>query len=108
MNKSISIVLDKTRNLRFDFNALCVLEEELGVSLTDLGDKLTGSLRFKDLRAIVWAGLLHEDEGLTLKDVGKLLDPSKLLEVAEAVGKAFSMAFPEPAAEDKEKDKAKN
>jgi len=92
--KSVPIDLDKTRHLRYDFNALCEIEEGLGITLPELGTKLSGKIKLSDLRTVVWAGLIHEDESLSIKQVGALLVPSKLGEIAEKVSKAFSEAFP--------------
>ena len=52
------------------------------------------SVSIKDLLAIVYAGLYHEDKELTLEQVGDLIDEySTLNEVAEKVGKALTEAF---------------
>ena len=96
--KSIPIQLDKQRHLRFDFNALCALEDELGLSIAKLGNIVAGSVGLKDLRAIVWAGLIHEDESLTVKDVGNFLEIEfrlgKIAEIGDKIRQAFEIAFP--------------
>ena len=92
--KSIPIQLDKQRHLRFDFNALCALEDELGLSIAKLGNILAGSVGLKDLRAIVWAGLIHEDESLSVKDVGNFLELGEMAEIADKIRQAFEIAFP--------------
>ena len=95
--QSITIKFNgETRHLRYDFNAFVALEEELGIPISEIGDKVAGSVGFKDMRAIVWAGLIHEDKKLTLSDVGNMLEPSNLAEIAEKVGEALVAAFPEP------------
>ena len=97
--KSVPIELDKRRNLRFDYNALCELEGHLGVSIPNLGNILaSGSVGLKEIRAILWAGLLHEDESLTVKKVGEILDDVKwtknIDKITQAVLSAFEAAFP--------------
>lgn len=93
--KSIQIDLGgRSRSLRYDFNALCALESEMAISLADLGTILTGSVKLTDLRAIVWAGLKHEDKALTPEATGELLDISKIAEVADKVREAFEASFP--------------
>jgi len=93
--QSVSIKLgDKTRHLRYDFNALVALEETLGSPISEIGTLVSGSVRLKDLRAIVWAGLLHEDSGVTENDVGNWLDLSMLGEVADKIRQAFEAALP--------------
>ena len=48
----------------------------------------------KDLLAIVYAGLCHEDKSLTLEAVGDLIDEySDLNSIAEKVGDALTAAF---------------
>jgi hypothetical protein len=95
LNKSVSIVLadGKTHNLRFDYNALCALEQQSGLAIGDLWTKLTGSIRLMDIRSIIWAGLIHEERSLTPEAVGEMIDFSKMAELAESVTKALDLAF---------------
>jgi len=97
MTKSIPITLDKKRNLRYDWAALETIEETLGISLADIGNKLAGSVQLSFIKTLVWAGLLHEDGELTLEDVRGFLDLSRIAEYATAVGEAFTAAFPAPS-----------
>lgn len=92
--KPVKIVLDKERTLLFDLNAFACLEEEYG-SVDEALDALAKG-KVKALRAILWAGLIHEDESLTVKDVGKLLTLAELQRVAEAVNEALAQALPKP------------
>jgi len=98
----IPIVLsdNKQHNFRFDFNALCTLEEELGISLAEFdkilgGPGQEGKVKMKNLRTLVWAALLAENENLTMKEAGGLIDPRKILEVSQKVAEALVLAFPE-------------
>jgi len=92
--KGVQIELGgRMRTFRFDFNALCLLEDALGISITEIGKVMSGAVKLKVMRSIVWAALQHEDETLTPKDVGKLLDPADMGKVAEAIRKAFELAF---------------
>ena len=45
---------------------------------------------FRKIRAIVWALLLHEDENLTVRQVGAMLDPAKLQPVMDAYIQAIT------------------
>lgn len=83
--KSISIQLDKKRQLCFDFNAFAELQRECGISILDLKKFLDLAesvkskkpglmLPFFELRGFIWAGLLDETPDITLKEVGKILD----------------------------------
>jgi len=90
-NKAVAIKLDKQRKLKFTFNAFCELEEALGRPLSELQEK---GFKMKDLRALVWAGLLHESPDLTIEEVGNLIDEAESLEeVTNAVVKAVEAAL---------------
>jgi hypothetical protein len=95
LNKSVPIVLadGKTHNLRFDYNALCALEEYSRLPIGELWERLTGSVHLRDIRSIIWAGLLHEDRSLTPEAVGEMIDFAKMSELAESVTKALDLAF---------------
>ena len=104
------IMLDKERHLLYDVNALIDLGDELGLNLltADGGEELTGKMvrddatgeetfvsvqpSFRRVRAIVWAGLRHEDETLTVRQVGAMLDPTNLAPVIEAYQDAWQVA----------------
>lgn len=79
--------LDKPRNLRLDFNTMCTAEGVLGrtVVRSDIG--------LSEIRAIVWAGLRHEDRTLTLERVGELLGEADINAVAETVGACLAQFF---------------
>lgn len=91
MKKSVVIELDKARNLRYGINALVTIEELTGrpITLLDLN-----ALSMKDLRNILFAGLVYEDTTLTPEKVGTLIDEySNITEIATKLGEAFTLAF---------------
>lgn len=93
MNKAVSIQLDKVRNLRYGINALCTIEDLLGKSISSLDLQ---NLSMKDLRLVIFAGLLHEDNTLTPEKVGALIDDySNIGEISQKLGEAFTLAFGE-------------
>lgn len=103
---SVPIVLDKPREIRYPFNSLCFLEDTLGLPIADIGEALGGAVKLGTIRALLFAGLIDEDPTLTLKKVGDLIHPlmkqGRLIELAEAIRKAFEGAFaPEPGEEKK-------
>lgn len=81
----IKIVLDKERTIKFDLNALVEVEDKLGFALTELEDKFS----IKTLRTLLHAGLVHEDESLTEKEVGGMIGFDNLPEVQEALTAAM-------------------
>lgn len=72
-------------------NALAKIEDLTGKSILSLD---LNKLGIKDLLAIVYGGLYHEDKTLTIQKVGDLIDEySNLNEVAEKLGEALTAAF---------------
>lgn len=60
----------RIRNLKFDVNALADFEQETGMGFAQL---MRQRAVFASARAMLWAGLKHEDRGLRVEDVGNLL-----------------------------------
>lgn len=85
----VTVTLDKVRTIRFTLNSLAELEDKFGVPLSKMGEVELG---IKAIRSMLWAGLIHEDEELTEKQVGAMVDFSNLEEVQEKVTTAFAMA----------------
>ena len=89
----IPVDLDRPRTLVLDFNALCKVEEVTGINLL-VGEAAFSSMRM--VRAMVWAGLLHEDPTLSLHRVGEILQTSNMEKILDAIVKAYDAAMPEP------------
>lgn len=91
MKSGITIILDKPRTLRYGMNALAKIEDITGKSIIALDLNKVG---IKDLLAIIYGGLYHEDKTLTIEKVGDLIDEySDLNTVAEKIGEALTQAF---------------
>ena len=60
----------RVRNLKFDVNALADFEQETGMGFAQL---MKQKAIFGAARAMLWAGLKHEDRGLTVERIGELL-----------------------------------
>lgn len=91
--KPVTISLDKERTLVFDLNAFAELEDvygEIDEALNAIG---RGSI--KAVRAVLFSGLVHEDETLTVKSVGKLVTLKNLQEVSAALTEAIKQAMPQ-------------
>jgi len=91
---SVPIHLDRERHLKFDLNACCQIEKQTGKNYFTL--IAPGGLTATDLRAFLWAGLVHEDEELTVEAVGEMIRPGSIEHILEAIGKAVSESLPEP------------
>lgn len=60
----------RKRRLRFDVNALADFEQETGMGFAQL---MRQKAVFASARAFLWAGLKHEDRGLTIEACGDLI-----------------------------------
>lgn len=84
MAKNI-IVLDKERELKFDLNALEIVEDMTGTTL----DKATEKVSMRTLKILLYSGLVHQDPDLTVDYVGSLVTMENIKEVSEALTKCF-------------------
>lgn len=89
MKPSVLIELDKPRNIRLDTNALALVEEVLDKPIDEFGARFG----IREARAVLWAGLLHEDKGLTLEDVGNLIDMADPKYIGDQIHKAMQLSF---------------
>lgn len=81
----VTLNLDKERTLKFTLNSL-VYAEENGVNIQNMGD----NVKLKDLRTLLYAGLMHEDKKLTPEAVGELIDVQNISVISEALNEAFN------------------
>lgn len=90
-------------HFRFDMNAIAELEGALRLTIKEIGGRLMkGRMGTREARALVWAGILHENEDLSLRQVGDWLDEAGFLKDTKArdallvkVFDALTAAFPE-------------
>jgi hypothetical protein len=98
--EKVILDLDKKRTIVYDLNAFAELEEQFGTIEEAMTALQSGKL--KALIAILWAGLVHEDETLTPKKVGSLIGLHDMKAVADALTKAIGSSLPDSAKDDKE------
>lgn len=84
------------RTIKFDLNAMAELEDKYGS--VDAAFEMLDKNSIKALRFILWAGLVHEDESLTERQVGSLIDMKYMQELMETLGGAFEADLPVEAA----------
>lgn len=96
----VEIKLDKKRMLKFDFNAYCTLEDTLAISLAEVSNPMSLGLRAH--RAMLYCGLLHEDDNLTLAEVGQFFDDYDRKYILDKIVEAVKAANPEPEGEGEE------
>jgi len=90
-------------HLRFDMNAIAELEGALRLTIKEIGGRLMrGKMGAREVRALVWAGILHEAEDLGIRQVGSWLDEAGFLKdipkrdaLLVKVFEALVAAFPE-------------
>lgn len=81
--------------LRLDMGAMAELEDR-GEDITEIAAHLAGGkFSAKRLRLLLWAMLQGEETPPTLKEVGRWVDGDNLDMVAEKIGEALALAFPD-------------
>lgn len=95
-SKAVKITLTDgvERTIKFTLNAMAELEDRYGS--VDEAFKQLDNNSIKAVRCILWAGLIHEDPGLTEQQVGNLIDIQYMQELMASLGEAFDADMPEP------------
>ena len=83
--KVIAIDLDRERHLRFDLNALELIEDITGLSVAKVGE----NMKMGTLKAMLYAGLKWEDKSLKIEDVGAMVSMENLEVVSTKLGECF-------------------
>jgi len=98
MNPVVTIILDKERHLKLTLGAMLAFEEVTGKDLRDKEaiESLLTKTTLKEVRALLWACLRHEDQTLTLERVGDIVEHIDLNKVMRAIYDAWIGALPEP------------
>lgn len=61
----------KTKRLKYDFNAIADVEELSGMGMSKLfSEDMVG---FHTIRLLIWAGLKHEERGITTQRAGMII-----------------------------------
>jgi hypothetical protein len=89
----------KVYTLVYSINAMCELEGALNASVVAIANSMSDPARMgvKTMRTVFWAGLRDHHEALTEADAGRLMDQVGLIDAAQHIVKAFTMAFPSDA-----------
>lgn len=64
----------KERKLKYDINALCDFEDVTGLAFGIILVQPDKLYSFKVVRALLWAGLKHEDNKLTVPEMGNIIN----------------------------------
>lgn len=69
----VKVLIDEVKyEFHFNFNALCAFQKELGLKTIAQVSRAIIDPGFEELRAGIWAALLHAKKPLTLEEVGEL------------------------------------
>lgn len=90
MRPAVTIMLDKERHILVDMNALFNYEGLTGRGIGEINLK-----KMTDLRAMLWASLLHEDEALTLEQVSSMMKIDNVKNIGDSLLQAFTKAMPD-------------
>ena len=89
------VKLNDDYTLRYSTNAMVEFEDETGEEFLAIATKMQrGNVSFKMLRALVWAGLLHDDDEITTKQAGNIIDEVGFEEAIEKAVQAIEYMFP--------------
>lgn len=91
---------DEMHSLVFDFNALCQLEDEFGVTINEIGDRMNSA---KAIRSVFRIGLSRENADVTDEDAGRIITRIGATRASELIGKAFEASNPAPKGDAKGK-----
>lgn len=89
-------IAGQKRKLVFDFNAVIRVDELTGLNLLRA---VVSEVEAKNVRALLFASLLHEDPDLTIEEVGSWITIRNMTNVQTAIRTAWFASF-----EDLEKD----
>lgn len=99
MKKTISITLDRERQLRLDLNAMSTFEDITGKSLFTIGEALQEA---RNVRALLYAALKSAGEDITLDQVGENIGMHNFAIVSETIGKLMTASYGKPSDENDE------
>lgn len=96
------VLTDGPHQLRYDLNALALLEEETGQAIVGLTGQLEQG-KVTAIRAFLWAGLAHESQKpKSLEQIGALVPIHALGDLIAAITQALSDSLPETQEGDKQ------
>ena len=81
------------REIKFTLNAMAEMEDRYGS--VDEAFKALDAGSMKAVRFILWAGFIHEDESLTEKQVGNLIDVNCMEAIMKDLEAALTADLPE-------------
>jgi hypothetical protein len=93
---AVTIDLDKERHLKYTLNAFAEMEDRYGS--VDAALEVVKNNNMRAIIFIIWCGLTHEDEDLTEKQVGNMIEIDQLQDIVGKLNEAIGGDLPTPAA----------
>ena len=86
------ITLDRDRQLRYTWGAMNEFKEKTGLVFGEFGENDEHLSDFQVMATLLWAGLVWEDETLTVEQVANMVDVSRTAEVLDIVVAAMGQS----------------
>ncbi len=99
--EGVEVQLDKVRHIKYTFAGMRIILKQYGSLqqalnvLGAMGDSDLTEEGLDVLSTLIYAGLVHEDEGLTQATVEGLIDFRNITKLTEALTEALSGSLPE-------------
>lgn len=104
MPKQICLIdADTPRELRFDVNAFCLMEDLMGKTVNQMDD----NPGMKDLRIIFYCGLRWMNKTMKLDEVGEIMDAALAKNTLEELGETLTKAMSQALGQDTSEHPAK-
>ena len=88
------IELDRIRTFKYGMRAIDLIEKKFKKPIMKIEGIQDGNLSMNEYSVVIWAGLVHEERGLTPDKVMDLIDEySSIGKVSLEMWKAFNAAF---------------
>lgn len=84
----------RTFTLSYSIDSLCVLEDLLDLSVTEIGRQMATAPRLGFLRAVLWAGLRDHHPGLEVVQVGEMITQIGFEKLGQLIAVAYFKSFP--------------
>ena len=103
------IELDRERTLKYGMRAIDLIEKKFKKPIMKIEGMQDGSLSMNEYSILIWAGLVHEDRGLTPDKVMDLIDEhSSLKIISKEMWLAFNEVFKDDEDEEETEQQGKN
>lgn len=101
------------KNLKFDINAFVLVEQITGMSIPQLISDESNMERLTVIRALYWAGRIHENSKISLTEAGREMQElvsggTDMMAISEALSKAIIESGIIPGLEEVEELEAEN